>query len=84
MSSWKTAQPASREPTRFDPKIYHELVAKAIIMHGYNFFLVEHKGNRAIHAYFNNEVITITRNITKVDCLKLHAYLKKKLKDTLV
>jgi len=80
----KATQVASGEATRFDPKIYGELVAKAIVMHGYSFSWIEHKGNRAIHAYLNNQVIQITRNMTKADCLKLKAHLKKKLKDTLV
>lgn len=33
----KVARAASGEATRFDPKIYRELVAKAIIMHRYRF-----------------------------------------------
>jgi len=53
----KASRVASGEATGFDPKIYRELVAKAIIMRGYSFSWIEHKGNRAIRAYLNNQVI---------------------------
>ena len=65
---------------RFEEKIYRDLLARAIIRHGYSFSWVEHEGNKEIHTYLNNEVRTITRNTTKADCLKLHAQFKKQLK----
>jgi len=37
-----------------------------------------------IHSYLNNQVITITRNTAKADCLEMHARLKKRLEETLL
>ncbi|KAL4351826.1 hypothetical protein GQ457_06G005140 [Hibiscus cannabinus] len=71
------------EDNVYDQKVYRELVATAIIKHGYAFSWVEHEGNRRIHAYLNNQVRTICRNTAKADCLKLHKSLKNKLKETL-
>ena len=65
---------------RFEQKVYRDLLARAIIRHGYSFSWVEHEGNREVHTYLNNEVRTITRNTAKADCLKLHAQFKKQLK----
>ncbi|XP_021750313.1 uncharacterized protein LOC110715997 [Chenopodium quinoa] len=45
----------------FNQQVYRELVAKAIIKHGYAFSWVEHDGNRDIHAYLNADVKFITR-----------------------
>jgi len=69
---------------RFEQKVYRDLLAKAIMRHGYGFSWVEHEINREIHAYLNNEVRSIGRNTAKVDCLKLQAQLKKQLKSTLL
>lgn len=67
----------------YDQQVYRELVAKAIIKHGYGFSWVEHEGNREIHEYLNNQVKSVCRNTAKSDCLKLHKKLKAQLKDTL-
>ncbi|KAK9683288.1 hypothetical protein RND81_10G129200 [Saponaria officinalis] len=67
----------------FNQKTYRELVAKAIIKHGYPFSWVEHEGNRDIHEFLCNDVKTICRNTAKADCIKLYLSLKDQLKDTL-
>ena len=54
---------------RFKQKVYRDLLPRSIIRHGYSFYWVEHKGNREIHTYLNNEVRTITRNPAKANCL---------------
>ncbi|XVF45848.1 hypothetical protein PTKIN_Ptkin02bG0240000 [Pterospermum kingtungense] len=66
-----------------DQHAYRELLAKAIIRHGYTFTWVEHEGNREVHAFLNKSVETISRNTIKGDCLKLHKKLKEKLKSDL-
>ena len=58
---------------RFEQKVYRDLLARAIIRHGYSFAWVEHEGNREILTCLDNEVRIITRNTAKADCLKLHA-----------
>ncbi|KAK9705574.1 hypothetical protein RND81_07G067300 [Saponaria officinalis] len=67
----------------FNQNTYRELVAKAIIKHGYPFSWVEHEGNRDIHEFLCDDVKTICRNTAKADCLKLYLSLKDQLKDTL-
>ncbi|KAJ8438619.1 hypothetical protein Cgig2_017957 [Carnegiea gigantea] len=54
----------------FEQKVYHDLLARAIIRHGHSFSWVEHEGNREIHTSLNNKIRTITRNTAKADCLK--------------
>ncbi|KAH9622796.1 hypothetical protein KSS87_021221 [Heliosperma pusillum] len=63
----------------FDQNVYRELVARAIIRHGYAFSWVEHDANRTVHTYLNSQVRTITRNTAKADCLKLHKSLMVEL-----
>ncbi|KAJ8452450.1 hypothetical protein Cgig2_000039 [Carnegiea gigantea] len=53
-----------------EQKVYRDLLARAIIRHGYIFSWVEHERNREIHTYLNNEVRTITRDTAKANCLK--------------
>ena len=65
---------------RFEQKVYRDLLARAIIRHGYSFSWVEHERNRETHTNLDNEVRTITRSTAKADCLKLHAQSKKQLK----
>uniref|UniRef100_A0A803N767 Uncharacterized protein n=1 Tax=Chenopodium quinoa TaxID=63459 RepID=A0A803N767_CHEQI len=67
----------------FNQIVYRNLVAKAIIKHGYAFSCVEHDGNREIHAYLSDDVKFICRNTAKVGCLKMHTTLKAQLKETL-
>ncbi|KAK9668680.1 hypothetical protein RND81_13G077900 [Saponaria officinalis] len=67
----------------FDQAVYRDLIARAIIQHGYAFSWVELLGNRRIHTYLNCQVRTITRNTAKADCLKLHKSLKVDLLKTL-
>uniref|UniRef100_A0A803MWX8 BED-type domain-containing protein n=1 Tax=Chenopodium quinoa TaxID=63459 RepID=A0A803MWX8_CHEQI len=67
----------------FSQTVYRDLVAKAIIKHGYAFSWVEHDGNREVHAYLNDEVKFISRNTAKADCLRMHKTLKTRLKETL-
>ncbi|KAL6509187.1 hypothetical protein OROGR_022497 [Orobanche gracilis] len=74
---------SSGEQPHFDQMVYRDLVARAIVRHGYAFSWVEHEDNRDIHAYLNNQVRTICRNTTKCDILKLHKKLKFELKEVL-
>ncbi|KAK9689759.1 hypothetical protein RND81_09G078800 [Saponaria officinalis] len=67
----------------FDQNVYRDLVARAIIRHGYAFSWVEHDANRQVHTYLNCQVRTITRNTAKADCLKLHKSLMVELLHTL-
>ncbi|XVE72033.1 hypothetical protein DITRI_Ditri11bG0006200 [Diplodiscus trichospermus] len=62
--------------TQVDQHAYRELVASAIIEHGYSFTWVEHRRNRNIHAFLNKSVETVSRNTIKADCMKLHRKLK--------
>ncbi|KAL6517377.1 hypothetical protein OROMI_033078 [Orobanche minor] len=73
----------SEEKKPFNQMVYRDLVARAIIRHGYSFSWVEHEGNREIHAYLNNQTRTICRNTAKADCLKLHENLRGQLKEIL-
>ena len=57
---------------KFNQSDYKELVAQAIITHGYTYTFVHHKGNRTIHAYLNENCIPICRNTAKSHCLKIH------------
>lgn len=74
---------ASNKGKIFNQIVYRNLVAKAIIKHGYAFSWVEHDGNREIHAYLSDDVKFICRNTAKADCLKMHKTLKAQLKETL-
>jgi len=60
------------EETKFVPTGYCELVC-----------LTQRQYNNS-YIYFSNQVMLITRIYCKADCLKLHARLKKKHKDTLL
>ncbi|KAL6553826.1 hypothetical protein OROMI_019499 [Orobanche minor] len=67
----------------FDQMVYRDLVAKAIIRHGYAFSWVKHEGNKNFHCYLNKQVRSICRNTAKSDCLALHRQLKLELKEIL-
>ncbi|KAH9608096.1 hypothetical protein KSS87_011035 [Heliosperma pusillum] len=54
-SSWK----------EIDQKLYRELLAEAIMKHGYSFSWVERVRNRKIHKYLNDNVQHISRNTAK-------------------
>ncbi|KAK9713847.1 hypothetical protein RND81_06G054700 [Saponaria officinalis] len=78
-NAYKTSLTRNDRVQVFDQMFYRELVARAIIKHGYAFSWVEHSANMLIHTYLNNQVKTITRNTAKADCLKLHKSLKADL-----
>ena len=71
------------ENEKVDKQAYREALAKAIIKHGYPFIWVEHERTREVHALLNNNVEHVSRNTIRVDCLKLHNKMKKKLKSAL-
>ncbi|KAL6558272.1 hypothetical protein OROMI_018622 [Orobanche minor] len=73
----------NEEGNVYDQEVYRDILARAIIKHGYAFSWVEHDGNRRIHTYLNNQVRHICRNTAKADCLKLHSILKADLKNVL-
>ncbi|KAH9616707.1 hypothetical protein KSS87_014111 [Heliosperma pusillum] len=67
----------------FDQNVYVELMAEAIMMHGYPFSIVEHRGLRRVHLYLNENVQTISRNSIKKVCLLKHVEFKEKIKQML-
>ncbi|XP_057545811.1 uncharacterized protein LOC130824811 [Amaranthus tricolor] len=64
----------------FDPSMYKQLVARAIIRHGYSFTFVEDAENRAIHSFLNEDCKFICRKTAKKYCLEVHKNEKLKLK----
>lgn len=74
-----------KEPRKqIDQTIYRQLLAEAIMRHGYSFSWVEHDANRKIHKYLNEDVGFISRNTAKKVCLQLHTDLKEKIKSVLL
>ncbi|KAK9671711.1 hypothetical protein RND81_12G049600 [Saponaria officinalis] len=67
----------------FDQNVYVELMAEAIMMHGYPFSIVEHRGLRRVHLYLNENVKPISRNSIKKVCLLKHGVFKEKIKEIL-
>jgi hypothetical protein len=59
---------------------YHEKLAEAVLLHGYAFMWAEHKGNRNVHSYLNNDARFICRNTIKSECLKLYKKHKRIVK----
>ncbi|XVF69266.1 hypothetical protein PTKIN_Ptkin11bG0067100 [Pterospermum kingtungense] len=68
---------------QLDQQGYQEVVAKAIIKHGYPFTWSEHSSNRDVHVFLNKSIQPVSRNTIKADCLKLHQSLKQELKSVL-
>lgn len=64
----------------FEPFMYKQLVARAIIRHGYSFTFAEDAGNRAIHSFLNEDCKFICRKTAKKYCLEVHKNEKLKLK----
>lgn len=68
---------------KFNRYEYKELVAQAIIKHGYTFTFFEHEGNRTIHIYLNEDCVPICRNTARSHCVKIHKREKQRLKESL-
>ncbi|CAL1378712.1 unnamed protein product [Linum trigynum] len=66
-----------------DQTKFKELMAMAIIKHGYEFAIVEHGGLQNVMAYLNDCFKSFTRNTAKSHCLKIHKREKEKLKTIL-
>ncbi|KAH9601923.1 hypothetical protein KSS87_014752 [Heliosperma pusillum] len=64
-----------------DQNLYRELLAEAIMKHGYSFSWVEHDRNRKIHKYLNDNVQHISRNTAKQVCFNMYHSFKLKIKD---
>ena len=71
--AYQASKASQRGQKGFEQKVYHDLLTRVIIRHMYGFSWVENEANRQIHTYLNNEVRSISRNMEKVDHLKLHA-----------
>ncbi|CAL1381607.1 unnamed protein product [Linum trigynum] len=66
-----------------DQNKFKELMAMAIIKHGYEFAIVEHGGLQNVMAYLNDNFKSFTRNTAKSHCLKIYKREKEKLKTIL-
>ncbi|CAI0421536.1 unnamed protein product [Linum tenue] len=66
-----------------DQNRFKELMAMAIIKHGYEFAMIEHGGLQDVMAYLNDDFKSFTRNTAKSHCLKIHKREKEKLKTIL-
>jgi len=64
---------------KFDRFEYKELVAKAIIRHGYTYIFIQHEGSRAIHVYLNDDCVPLFRSTKKNHCSKIHKREKQRI-----
>ena len=67
---------------KFDPKVFREKLAKAIIRHDLPFKFAEFEGIRELLKYLNPDVRFISRITASCDVWKVYAQHKKNLRDT--
>lgn len=72
----------SRLP-EFDPNVFRELLASAVVKHDLPFQFVEYEGVRKCFNYLSSEVKLMSRNTIKNDILKMYKMEKLKIKDAL-
>ncbi|KAJ8435850.1 hypothetical protein Cgig2_029605 [Carnegiea gigantea] len=68
---------------KFSQFEYKELVAQAIIGHGYTFTFAEHEGTRTIYVYLNEDCLLISWNTAKSHCVKIHKREKHRVMQSL-
>jgi hypothetical protein len=66
--------------SKFDPKRYRKLLVASIIKHDLPFSYVEYDGVRETHQYLCVDVPFISRNIVKVNLVKMHLREKEMVK----
>jgi hypothetical protein len=69
--------------SKFDPKIYRELVVISIIKHDLLFPYVEYEGIRDTHQYLLGDVPFISRNTVNADLVKMYLREKERVKSML-
>ncbi|XVF85047.1 hypothetical protein PTKIN_Ptkin17bG0087200 [Pterospermum kingtungense] len=67
-------------PAKFDSKKFCEKLVAAVVMHNLPSSFVEYSGIKELFAYLCDDAISISRNTTRSDILKLHKKEKIKLK----
>ncbi|KAI3745856.1 hypothetical protein L6452_08267 [Arctium lappa] len=67
----------------FDPNVFRELLASAVVKHELPFQFVEYDGIRKCFNYLHPEVKVVSRNTVKNDIMKMYRMEKLKIRDTL-
>ncbi|KAK6243794.1 hypothetical protein QUC31_010203 [Theobroma cacao] len=58
--------------SKFDPEKFHKLVVAAIVMHNLPLSFVEYTDIKSMLSYLREDVVLISRNIVKVDIIRMH------------
>ncbi len=76
---YKKLNSSAASGKEIDQTVFRQLVAEAVIRHGYSFCWVEHEATRKLFKYLNDRVEPISRNTVKKDCLEVHLAVKGKI-----
>ncbi|XXG50881.1 hypothetical protein AAC387_Pa02g4780 [Persea americana] len=74
-----STEPMTPHSSKLDQEKFREMVAKAVIRHGYPFEFVEHEGFRDLCSFLNPDAKPISRNDAEADILKMYKKHKEKL-----